>query len=475
MKQAVVLIHGIGEQKPMDTLRGFVDSVLDPPDPGEEAFWSKPDPLSDLFELRRLQSRGRSGSTHFYEYYWAYKVEGTSLQAVLAWLWSLIWRSTRGLPHSARALIWMARLSLGGLCALLATGVAAQWVSALQAMSPGDWRWLTAAGLWLVLQGALIHYLGDAARYLSPRPGNIRLRRAIRADGTRLLQALHERGEYERIIVVGHSLGSVIGYDILNAWWQRCHEELPGLTDETVRAFVRDALKGDGPQPVLRSELSVLGEALRPDSDAAALDAFREAQLAAQMELRKLGHPWRVTDFVTLGSPLTHGALLLARSSEEFAARKRQRELPTCPPQRDDKGYAYGVKPPVDIGAGKKFTPLLPHHAAAFAVTRWTNLYAPARWGLFGDIVGGPLAGVFGCGIRDIAVRVGGWRGWTVAAHTAYWRRTTPESGAAASAGSALKVLVDVLALRKLRQLVADRTGATPKPAEQTSDVDAKP
>jgi hypothetical protein len=95
MKQAVVLIHGIGEQKPMDTLRGFVDSVLDPPDPGEEAFWSKPDPLSDLFELRRLQSRGRSGSTHFYEYYWAYQVEGTSLQAVLAWLWSLIWRSSR--------------------------------------------------------------------------------------------------------------------------------------------------------------------------------------------------------------------------------------------------------------------------------------------------------------------------------------------------------------------------------------------
>ena len=64
--------------------------------------------------------------------------------------------------------------------------VACEMVSALQAMSPGDWRWLTAAGLWLVLQGGLIHYLGDDARYLSPRPGNIRLRRAIRADGDRL-------------------------------------------------------------------------------------------------------------------------------------------------------------------------------------------------------------------------------------------------------------------------------------------------
>lgn len=27
MKQAVVLIHGIGEQKPMETVRGFVESV----------------------------------------------------------------------------------------------------------------------------------------------------------------------------------------------------------------------------------------------------------------------------------------------------------------------------------------------------------------------------------------------------------------------------------------------------------------
>jgi hypothetical protein len=262
----------------------------------------------------------------------------------------------------------------------------------------------------------------------------------------------------------------VIGYDILNAWWQRCHEELPGLAEESVRAFVRDALKGDGPQPVLRSELSVLGEALRPDSDAAALDAFREAQLAAQMELRKIGHRWRVTDFITLGSPLAHGVLLLAR--------KRQRELPTCPPQRDDKGYAYGLKPPVDIGAGMKFTPLLPHHAAPFAVTRWTNLYAPVRWGLFGDIVGGPLAGVFGHGIRDIAVRIDGWRGRTLAAHTAYWRRTTPESGAAAEAGTALKALTDALALRQLRKLLAGRAAAASKSAPgtgQASDGDSLP
>ena len=30
MRQAVIVIHGIGEQRPMSTLRGFVDAVIAP-------------------------------------------------------------------------------------------------------------------------------------------------------------------------------------------------------------------------------------------------------------------------------------------------------------------------------------------------------------------------------------------------------------------------------------------------------------
>ena len=59
VKQAVVVIHGIGEQRPMDTLRAFADAVLPDVEPGKEKFWSKPDKLSDLFELRVLQSTSR--------------------------------------------------------------------------------------------------------------------------------------------------------------------------------------------------------------------------------------------------------------------------------------------------------------------------------------------------------------------------------------------------------------------------------
>ena len=69
-----------------------------------------------------------------------------------------------------------------------------------------------------------------------------------------------------------------------------------------------------------------------------------------------------------------------------------------------------------------------PHHAAVFASTRWTNLYFPAGLGLFGDLIGGRLAPVFGHGIRDVPVTWGrGVRARTPAIHTHYW--TVPGSG----------------------------------------------
>jgi hypothetical protein len=79
MKQAVVLIHGIGEQVPMDTLRGFVeavwtsDSSLRRPRVPAQA-WSKPDAISGDFELRRLTTaQNRDGKrTDLFEFYWAH-------------------------------------------------------------------------------------------------------------------------------------------------------------------------------------------------------------------------------------------------------------------------------------------------------------------------------------------------------------------------------------------------------------------
>lgn len=39
-----------------------------------------------------------------------------------------------------------------------------------------------------------------------------------------MLEALHDKDEYDRIVIVGHSLGSVIGYDITTHAWVKYHE-----------------------------------------------------------------------------------------------------------------------------------------------------------------------------------------------------------------------------------------------------------
>ena len=66
-----------------------------------------------------------------------------------------------------------------------------------------------------IISKFLFNYLGDAGRYLDPAPRNIAERQAIREDGIKLLKKLHESKKYNRIVIVGHSLGSVIGYDLV--------------------------------------------------------------------------------------------------------------------------------------------------------------------------------------------------------------------------------------------------------------------
>jgi len=424
MKQAVVIIHGIGEQKPMDTLRSFVDAILGKSEAGEDTYWSKPDPMSELLELRRLQALGRP-TTHFYEHYWAYNVEGTKVLDVLRWLGELILRPGRDVPDSANALWWLSRTLVGLLIISILLGVPTQFRTWFTAQAIMSVAWILVVLTALLLQVLIVSHLGDAARYLSPRPKNIRLRQKIRSEGIQLLRTLHERGEYDRIIIVGHSLGSVIGYDLITHLWQEFNEQYSGLDRPDIQDKVRECMdRGVSAQPIIGDLLSPAGEKLCKTRNEEDVKEYQKTQREAWRELRLFGNAWRISDFITLGSPLTHAMQLLAGSRDDFESRKRQRELPTCPPQRDTKGYAHSSPTPVDVGQERKFTPLILHHAAPFAVTRWTNMYFPARLGVFGDFVGGPLHLAFGPGIRDIPVRTEAFAGFakfTPLAHTHYW------------------------------------------------------
>jgi hypothetical protein len=442
-KQAVVFIHGIGEQRPMKTLRQFVEAVLINPDkPYLPKYWSKPDEFSESFELRRLSAPRRRDRprTDFFEFYWQHLMQGNRLSHVRRWIVSLLWRAPKDVPEHLKSLWWFSWIVVFVVMGLWIWGGAETWVKGVKEGYLGP-----VIGIFvLVGQGFLLGYIADAARYLDPAPANIPVRHKIRAAGVALLKELHKRGRYNRIIVVGHSLGSVIGYDILYHCWIDYHD------------------RHSSPDQPVHDVLKKLERASRDVAQGkdANLSEFQELQRDYGFELLKQGNPWLVTDFITLGSPLAHAELLLVERKEEFSDRIQRREFPTCPPMLE-YGKVFSFRKNYSITrerGGKEVeeprTIRVPHHAACFAPVRWTNIYFPSRFFLFGDIIGGPLRDTrrpviqrFGFGVRDLTVKT--WARLGLFSHTRYWGDHPRNMNVQ---NAPLKVLREALALDDRRE-----------------------
>lgn len=459
-KIAVLLIHGIGDQKPMATLKRFVEAVISDPASNstfegdhkcnlkerqasedgdrkddkilksEPIYWSKPDDISGLFELRRLQvkkpgpPRGRP-MLEFYEYYWAHKMEGNALSHSLQWINNLLFRWPSTVPVALRrlwGLCWVGLLSgVGGIAYFSFHEPQGLFASAIA---------LAIIVAKLVADLALRDWIGDAARYFNARPANIMVRESIRRDGVELLKKLYESGDYKRVIVVGHSLGSAIALDILYHYWTSVYEEHSrGGTpqSEAIENFERAVQCAEkSTDPTLKK---TAGE-------------WRELQKSVWLESRENGLPWLITDLITLGSPLTHLPFLLGLSDDQFEERLLQRELPKCPPVLDDGDIAF--KRNYSYGKSKTRSIMILHHAACFAVTRWTNIYFPHNGWFKGDPVGGPLRSLFGEAIDDREVRTSHWKGRLN--HLDYWRHDQRDAN---SALAPLAVLKSALNLEK--------------------------
>ncbi len=442
-RQAVVLIHGIGEQQPGEMLYSFLGSgVLGNK---KSSAWIKPDRLSRSFELRMatLNSDHQRPTTDVFEIYWAHIIRDTTLDQLTSWLAGLLMRwPLRRVPvnpptspprrrwtwNVPRAILplWLAAWLILLSVLLLSIG------TAVKADGPAWVLWLVSLPLLVVLVKLLwqrlglplaINYLGDAARYLQPHPDNIAHRQAIRTEGVELLEKLHDSGRYDRIVLLGHSLGSVIAYDILTHAWARMNALHQSPT-------LRPRANGDGPFQSLRHV------------EKAAAEKLGEPRLAQRLQheawkgMRVNTQPWLVTDLITLGSPLAHAEFLLARDARTFQQQKRNRSLPTSPPWLEVKGpdtpearrhpyprlrFSYEQDYRTRLGY-QHHTFTFCHHAAAFAVTRWSNVHTPTRQlGFSGDLVSGELAKKEGFGrwIVDRAIYPQPMRFM----HTWYWRK----------------------------------------------------
>lgn len=405
-RQAVVLIHGIGEQRPMDTLRGALASA------GVRTFWSKPDRFSQGYELRRFATKSTRSApaTDFFEFYWAPHFGPGRFSATLGWaLRLLVRRPFWQLSPQLRGAMGVLQISAVVLVAALGW-LLTRWVVEDGLAGTLDRVGATVAAVTAVVNvvaGYVVtRVLADAARYLTPKPDHVKARNAIRDEGVRLLHALHDSGAYQRVVVAGHSLGSVIGLDILRITFDELRHPDPARPE---------------PNDELKSFPTVVQSLLAAEEGD--VEVFQQAQRRLWLEQRERGVRWLVTDFVTLGSPLAHAPLLLDGRRATLRQRQEEGEYPTCPPTGDDIFYPRNYR----LDDGSIRTGLLLDHAAVFAMTSWSNLWFPVR-GIFGDPVGGPLRQVFGMGIRDVKVRLTSRRRHRrqelfLAAHTTYFRR----------------------------------------------------
>lgn len=61
------------------------------------------------------------------------------------------------------------------------------------------------------------------------------------------------------------------------------------------------------------------------------------------------------------------------------------------------------------------------HHAAVFALVRWSNIYDSSSWIFRGDLIAGPLQDAFGPGIIDVDLKVIRGPVWHFS-HADYWK-----------------------------------------------------
>lgn len=400
-RTAVILVHGMGNQMPLTSIREFVENV----NKGGERLYSSPNRVMDDLETRRFSYHNRS--IDYYEFYWAHLMDEPSMFDVLKWTFLLLFTKTPS--KRARIPIWIARILIILLSSLAIylfihfNGLIHTTSVKLSLLASGVIMFILYQMilpiLRIIFSNAILQSIGDVVRYTVPSPQNIEVRNKIRQKGIDMLTKLHEAknssGEamYDNIILVGHSLGSIVAYDLLTFLFPRHHSTY--------------VFKGDKDQEVVKNFAKYADPSLSINPQ-----EYKEDQRKVALNYRKFDHAWKVSDFITIGSPLTHASMVMAKDENELRLRQKIRELPTCPPSPDATDahrffYPHG-----------EHHVLIPHHAAHFTMTRWTNIY------FANDFIGGALDEVFGQGIHDhkIKAKSSWWkRHFPFASHTAYW------------------------------------------------------
>lgn len=474
----------MGEQRPQQTLHRFIGAALVRRQDGKDYYYSEPDRVSGSFESRlyraiREPTVGEPevhAQTDFYEYHWAHLMQGNRLGDLGPILRRMLLRPVWKVPLGFR-IPWLVFWGLGLFLAwafafgpLKDTPLGDHPVATVIQAVLGTTIASTALtyAVTKLLPGPLTVSFVDVVRYLDTSPRSYAVRREIRKGMVDLLKGLHDVGHdgktwrrYDRIVVVAHSLGAYIAYDAIAYLWSQCGDLL-------------GAQPAAGENSAALDHLERLATDLPANPTADQVTAYRSAQRALWSDLRANDSPWLITDFVSVGTPMYCADLLYTKSRAEWNERVQLREVPTCPPQ-PDLGDPHQGTDQLRLAYLSGHRQIV-YHAAPFAAVRWTNLWFPPRWGVFGDWFGGALAPLFGPGVRDVPVTGGPMRWAPALAHTKYF--SFPDDLRADSSTTQLRAALDLASTAWLRPPEPEPAApkpAAPKPAAPKPTTVARP
>ena len=379
----------MGEQRPSDTLVQMANAVIKPrseedQEKGIPRFISRPDMVTNGYDARRYLATGSDSQvqTELYEYHWAHLMPGN----VLSHLWPLVRQVMLRLPWQIPGQLVPIWASLWLVVVIVAIAVWLIREDLTQLNIDGLLAALGLGGIGLFVTAYAIRWVGrslsrsfvDVARYVDARPENQKARDDIRRGAITLLQGLHESARYQRIIVIGHSLGSVIGYDAINYLWARMNKQHGQLAPTT-----HDMM----------ANLEKVGREVKEDRGR--LKDYMDAQRELWVEQRLNGNPWLITDFVAVGSPLAHAHVLMVKNKEELDRRIQMLEATSCPPRGENSPDNQWTSVPEWYSYPFEEARIL-YEAAPFAVVRWHSLFLPK------DHFAGPLQPNFGNGVNDV-------------------------------------------------------------------------
>lgn len=222
-KKAVVIIHGIGEQKPFETLDAFVRTFVSVYETEnktapfslsrEHCLVAFPGWVESCVSLKSKPEAG--DKIDIYEYYWSYMTQRQiTFSEILGWLFDVAKGSSGGTDEKGLEVKFK---KLKYLCRMLsAVGLLRAVISiplSVLIVIPPLWRKITA-----FLSKPVVDFFGDVVLYASSDQKSkfFPIRQKILEEGVKKVKHILEKLDYNEIVLAGHSLGSVIAYDILD-------------------------------------------------------------------------------------------------------------------------------------------------------------------------------------------------------------------------------------------------------------------